>query len=415
MLVRKLIHTRSYQLQDYLTKFIKKRYAFNSYRRFLRKLNILSISRTVESTKKHNSPPLLYFLNKAENFVKHDLTHKKFIKKFRKRFKRFSKFIEPIKEIAKLHKILKFFKLRKNKSSKKSKVAKFDKRKYNMTLNLAKAVTRLRENIVKTRASNKTQYKKKKKLGYKPKYKLDRLSTLKQSFQYRCHYDLLISETNTPQLFFKSKDYLSLLNVKILVQKSCSFFSQHLDTLTSESYTRSALFSFEKLKSCVLQPLPSLGKKFYNLNLLTKHKYPYILHNIGLILPLKFMYKKKSLPIFQIKKKLFSFLKINELKMSVFKIKRNLLLSKMFFLLVRNHKTTKLYKLKNKSIYSYFKNFNNVFRGDLNNNSYSKLNISDDLFKKGMTLKPFEANDQRTFGRELRIPRVKFKPGYQRL
>ena len=76
---------------------------------------------------------------------------------------------------------------------------------------------------------------------------------------------------------------------------------------------------------------------------------------------------------------------------------------------------SKLYKLKNKSIYSYFKNFNNVFRGDLNNNSYSKLNISDDLFKKGMTLKPFEANDQRTFGRELRIPRVKFKPGYQRL
>ena len=49
----------------------------------------------------------------------------------------------------------------------------------------------------------------------------------------------------------------------------------------------------------------------------------------------------------------------------------------------------------------------NVFDG--------KLNISDDLFKKGMTLKPFEANDQRTFGRELRIPRVKFKPGYQRL
>merc|ERR1712032_85598 len=49
----------------------KKRYAFNSYRRFLRKLNILSISRTWESTKKHNSPPLLYFLNKAENFVKH--------------------------------------------------------------------------------------------------------------------------------------------------------------------------------------------------------------------------------------------------------------------------------------------------------------------------------------------------------
>jgi hypothetical protein len=127
------------------------------------------------------------------------------------------------------------------------------------------------------------------------------------------------------------------------------------------------------------------------------------------------MHKKKSLPIFQIKKKFFSFLKINELKMSVFKIKRNLLLSKMFFLLLRNNKTTKLYKLKNKSIYSYFKNFNNVFHRHLSSDSYNRLDISDDLFRKGMSLRSSETNDQRTFGRELRIPRVKFKPGYQRL
>jgi hypothetical protein len=41
--------------------------------------------------------------------------------------------------------------------------------------------------------------------------------------------------------------------------------------------------------------------------------------------------------------------------------------------------------------------------------------ITEEFFNKSSTMFPFEPTKKKTYGRELRIQRVKFKPGYQRL
>jgi hypothetical protein len=132
-------------------------------------------------------------------------------------------------------------------------------------------------------------------------------------------------------------------------------------------------------------------------------------------MPYKFLYKNKKPSIFIIKKKFFSFLKTNELKMSVFNIKRRLLLGKAFFMLTRTKKLSKVYKLTNRSMYDFFKNFRNIFSRNSKNYIYNKLFINEDLFRHANILTAARKGKKKKYGRELRISRVKFKPGYQRL
>jgi hypothetical protein len=137
---------------------------------------------------------------------------------------------------------------------------------------------------------------------------------------------------------------------------------------------------------------------------------------MGMIMPFKFLYKHRELHVFRVKKKIFSFLKINELKMFVFNTKRRLLLKKIFFLILSKKKFHKFHKLTNKAIYLYFRRNSKTNYLDKNSLDFNKVFTTEEVFKK-TNIHKFKSNfkKKKFKGRELRISRVKFKPGYQRL
>jgi hypothetical protein len=143
---------------------------------------------------------------------------------------------------------------------------------------------------------------------------------------------------------------------------------------------------------------------------LTKNNLFFILYNLGLILPLKFKYKRNYFPFYKIKKKFFSFLRKNEYKLHIFNSRKKFLLPQI---LTFNKKrfNTKIFT-QNKNIFNFFKK-NNVFYID---NVFKKNNVFyiDNVFKKNNVffLKELNINNERG---EVRLSRIRFKPGYQRL
>lgn len=208
----------------------------------------------------------------------------------------------------------------------------------------------------------------------------------------------------------RSKNFKKGLKLRTLF----NYVTLKQPSITIPGKSRHTNIIFPKSSTFKRNVLP-LDSIFSNSNLLTKHKHPHILSNIGLVMPYKFLYKSRKPSVFIIKKKFFSFLKINELKMSIFNIKRRLLLGKIFFMLTRTKKLKKVYKLTNKSMYNFFKNFNNTFSRNTKGYVYDKLVVNEDLFRHANIIKAAKKGRKKRYGRELRIPRVKFKPGYQRL
>ena len=235
-----------------------------------------------------------------------------------------------------------------------------------------------------------------------------RLYQFKYKFRYRRHYGLYN--------FFKLSRYLipksKLKKIGYGGFKRLTSFIQ----LRRNSLFLFQLSSFFKNKTRRLKKPFKMRQLFYNITFLSKRKQPLILHNIGMVLPFKFLYKHRELHVFRIKKKIFSFLKINELKMFVFKTKKKLLLRKIFFLILNKKKFHKFRKLTNKSIYTYFKD--SSITKYLGNNSldFYKVFTTEEVFKKANIYK-FRSNfkKKKFKGRELHISRIKFKPGYQRL
>ena len=64
----------------------------------------------------------------------------------------------------------------------------------------------------------------------------------------------------------------------------------------------------------------------------TKHSSSFILKNVGIIFPIRLIYKYSFFELYRIRKKMYSFLKKNEYKIHIFVSRKKQILWKKFFL-----------------------------------------------------------------------------------
>ena len=152
-------------------------------------------------------------------------------------------------------------------------------------------------------------------------------------------------------------------------------------------------------------------RRAYNQNskisyVFTKHNSTFILSNSNIMLPYKFTFKYHFTRGYIIKKIFYSFLKPNELKKSVLNSRKKFIFNKTLNLLKINKVLFKQLLKSKRNITSYFKLNSLLDRPSYGTYFTDKLNL---LSNK------LVFNKTSLISRELRIPRVRFKPGYQRL
>jgi hypothetical protein len=150
--------------------------------------------------------------------------------------------------------------------------------------------------------------------------------------------------------------------------------------------------------------------------LYTKHKLPCICNHLGMIIPSRYFIFKittQKTSIFKLKKKMYSFLKTNEHKMFIFNNKKKLILRNI----TKKIKSLNFFKKKlffsNKIFFNYFKSITKSKSSNILNNS-NNVFLVDQIYNKSNRFK-YRVFDTIKYRREVRIPRIKFKPGYQRL
>jgi hypothetical protein len=167
-------------------------------------------------------------------------------------------------------------------------------------------------------------------------------------------------------------------------------------------------------------PDPTLNKRLH-LNSLTGQ--PFILKS-PIIFLTQFLvksYHRQSLPKYIFKKKIFSFLKPNEVKQALMERKRQIFSYKLVFnrkvLIQKSHyfSPTKLKQLYNTSTYLNLlksKTFPFSYSTTLNRFHEPSM-ISQDILNSDIF--DLRGTDQTTKRLEIKIPRVRFRPGYQRM
>jgi hypothetical protein len=132
-------------------------------------------------------------------------------------------------------------------------------------------------------------------------------------------------------------------------------------------------------------------------------------------------YHHQSLPKYIFKKKIFSFLKPNEVKQALMERKRQIFSYKLVFnrkvLIQKSHyfSPTKLKQLYNTSTYLNLlksKTFPFSYSTTLNH-FHEPSTISQDILNSDIF--DLRGTDQTTKRLEIKIPRVRFRPGYQRM
>lgn len=169
-------------------------------------------------------------------------------------------------------------------------------------------------------------------------------------------------------------------------------------------------------------PLRSIiTRKYKFLPLKTWNLKTFVLFYLGLFLPLGLNFKKfiKLPRTFTIRKKLYSFLKINELKYSLFSHKRKLTVIK-FLKKINKHSLPKNFFLRSCNLFSFFsyKSRSLLPLKLLNSNNYhgsysgDRSSIySNNRFYKVSPITRYK----RTSPAYFKLSRIRFKPGYQRL
>ena len=150
----------------------------------------------------------------------------------------------------------------------------------------------------------------------------------------------------------------------------------------------------------------------------TKHKKPFILRNIGLFITSKLNINNTRSSLnkfkFKFKKKYYSFLAPNQLKKSVLLIKARIIISRFFFKNKRKFNLSKYNKFSSKSFLltftSFFKKYN--FNKKYTIPKYNLHSNDNIIYKKLYNHVGLEESDK--YG-EVFIPRIRFKPGYQRI
>lgn len=218
---------------------------------------------------------------------------------------------------------------------------------------------------------------------------------------------------------------LCLPSNSILNPKSEKLLSVHIKYYL-KLYKKPKLYSF--LKNYFFNEL-LFNKKiayFFKNNysyLFTKHGSIFILYNLGVVFPFKFLYKdsitKNTISLFTVRKKMYSFLKINEHKMHIFRHKKKQMLTRV----INKVKGRSNFR---KKLYSSHKVLYNFFRHDITqSNSVNFMNFTKTTFlDEGVFTKSNLTNykesiryKNRYFPQKKRAPitRIKFKPGYQRI
>ena len=148
----------------------------------------------------------------------------------------------------------------------------------------------------------------------------------------------------------------------------------------------------------------------------------FILHYVGFYLPIKFNFKFffKKIVHFREKKRMYSFLKPNETRRKLFFHKKKMMIIKLIKK-IDKYNIAKNFFFKSTYLYSFFNFKKSLKSTPSNTNLFNRLPIllNENIYKKDS----FRANtmlfnsDQKKnfFYHDVRIERVKFKPGYQRL
>lgn len=283
---------------------------------------------------------------------------------------------------------------------------------------------------------------------FKYKYGIRRKKILKKGLLYyfsKLHYysklKFILKKYNIYN--FNNKKYrikkrykknIFRLHKKILMNK-CSHFvlprlilfklKVQLSSLKSKKYKLNKVFFFQKVVVSSLldiiiinlknKLLMSIQNKYrYNLQqkgvlFKTKHGSSFIIKNVGIIFPTKLIYKHSPFELYRVRKKIYSFLKKNEYKAHIFNSRKKQILWKNFFYNKKNF-------MVNSPRFNY-EFFKKEFHLD-SKFSESEFNttkfINHSIFLKNNFFFNKNKNKNNFFG-EVRISRIRFKPGYQKL
>lgn len=155
--------------------------------------------------------------------------------------------------------------------------------------------------------------------------------------------------------------------------------------------------------------------------LFTKHGNSFVLANLGIFIPFIFLYKNNTkLYKYVLKKKMYSFLKINEYKMHIFRSKRSLMTNNLISRVRGLGFFNRAVFTSHGVFYNYFKKITSESKSSLrylSNTSNTFLNES--LFLKSNIFNYDGSSLRSKLFHNKNLPpvisRVRFKPGYQRI
>ena len=209
-------------------------------------------------------------------------------------------------------------------------------------------------------------------------------------------YQILSIKPKTPTLGSGYFRFSNFLNSRSMCNKDNQLFNQY-DSISS--------------KRLFLKFTDSYSYLF------TKNRTPFISNHLGLLISSKFLFKMtfKKDETFRLKKKMYSFLKVNEYKLHIFNTKKKLLLRRLNNKIKSGNFFKRKLLFSNKLFYNYFKsNLSSQKRQYQLANNYMGVFVIDKIFNKTNAFNS-SPNPVSKAKRDVKISRVKFKPGYQRL
>ena len=194
------------------------------------------------------------------------------------------------------------------------------------------------------------------------------------------------------------QNFWEIYHIKGLVLPSFTYTQVDVDSVETLLFKYTKKFIKASVNSLTIYKL----RRSY---IFSQHNSSLIVHHNGMILPYKFKFKFATQRSFILNKDFYSFLKPNELKKSILDSRKKFIFTKVIKLLKLNRHVFKRLLLSNRNIIALFTNSTTT-------PVYSTYLYATDKIRlqnvKLRTQKESHIND-------LRIPRVKFKPGYQRL
>lgn len=217
----------------------------------------------------------------------------------------------------------------------------------------------------------------------------------------------------------QSSRYYNIKNQTVLRKiRNQIFFKKYKKLRCNIYYKNICINSIFNLLN-ITNPAPSLS--FFHLdeninNLKSKNNQPFIIQNTGLVLMSKINLTGNLLNNnkfkFKFKKKYFSFLAPNQLKKSILLIKSRIVISRFFY---QNKKKFNIFKFNRFSHKNFLLKFTDFFKKN------SLIGVTTPYFKPAhnnildSTVFKQKGLDESFKIKEVFIPRIRFKPGYQRL